>query len=86
MILNISLYTSNQCPLCSKIFWSSSYKTSTSELPILLQKLDKLPLKNPVTPSVDKIFDAQSNVPLYCLSAGALPLSIINLLLIVSRG
>ncbi len=53
---------------------------------MLLQKLDKLPLKNPVTPSWLKIFDAQSVVPLYCLSEGALPLSIINRLRMVSKG
>jgi hypothetical protein len=43
-------------------------------------------LKKPVTPSVDKIFEAQSMVPLYFLYDGAFPLSIISLLLMVSRG
>ncbi len=53
---------------------------------MLLQKLDRFPLKNPVIPSSFKIFDAQLAVPLYFLSDYAFPLSIINLLLIVSNG
>lgn len=85
---NMSITSDNHnfVPFSSNSFWSSSYSTKTNELPILLQKLLKLPLKNPVNPSVLRILDPQSAVPLYCLSEASFPLSIINLLLIVSRG
>ena len=54
----------DQYPCLCISFCNSSYSTSTIDDPILLQKLDKLPLKKPVTPSVDRIFPPQSRVPL----------------------
>jgi hypothetical protein len=56
------------------------------EEPMLLQKLDKLPLKNPVMPSLLRILLPQSRVPAYILFYVVFPLSIISLLLIVSSG
>jgi len=63
---------------------NSSKSTKTNELQILLNTLDKFPLKKAATPSSFKIFLAQWAVPSYKISL--LPLYIINLLLIVSRG